>query len=68
MTPAIIAQLLAEFGLPLVQQLAVLYRTGKDTEVSQAQFDALMVLASYRSTDALAAAGIKIVDGVVVKT
>ena len=67
MTPALIATLLAEFGLPLVQQLATLYRAGKNTEVTPEQFDVLMTLAAYRSSDALTAAGIKIIDGRVVR-
>lgn len=66
MTPALIAQLLAEFGLPLVAQLAALYRNGKNSEVTPEQFETLMTLAAYRSNDALALAGIKIVDGKVV--
>jgi hypothetical protein len=66
-TPALIANLLANFGLPLVQQLYALYKSGPNTEVTPEQFDALMTLANYRSADALAAAGIRIVDGAVVK-
>ncbi len=66
-TPAVIAQLLAEFGLPLVQQLFTLYKKNPNAEVTPEQFEALITLSSYRSSDALAAAGIRIVDGVVVK-
>lgn len=66
-TPAVIANLIAEFGLPLVAQLFTLFKKDPNAEVTPEQFEALFTLAQYRSEDALAAAGIKIVDGVVVK-
>ena len=65
MTPAIIAQLLAQFGLPLTQQIFEWIKAGKK-EVTAEDFATLVQLGQYRSADALAAAGIKIVDGKVV--
>lgn len=65
MTPLIIAQLVAQYGLPLAQQLFDLYRNG-NKPVTEEQFEALLKLSQYRSADSLAAAGIKIVDGKVV--
>lgn len=65
MTPLIIAQLVAQYGLPLAQQLFDLYRNG-NKPVTEEQFEALLKLSQYRSSDSLAAAGIKIVDGKVV--
>lgn len=65
MSVALIAQLLAQFGLPLTQQIYLWMKEGK-TEVTQADFDILIKLSQYRSADSLAAAGIAIVDGKVV--
>jgi hypothetical protein len=65
MTPLVIAQLIAGYGLPLAQQIFTWVNSGKTT-VTQADFDALVALSKYRSSDALAAAGISIVNGVVV--
>jgi hypothetical protein len=65
MSPAIIAQLLVQFGLPLTQQIFTWIHSGK-TEVTADDFAELMKLAQYRSTDSLTAAGLKIVDGKVV--
>lgn len=65
MTPAIIAQLLAEFGIPLTQQIYTWIQAGKTT-VTPDDWAGLVTLSQYRSTDSLAAAGISIVDGKVV--
>ncbi len=65
MTPAIIAQLLAQFGVPLTQQIFAWIQAGKAT-VTPDDFALLIKLGQYRSTDALTAAGIAIVDGKVV--
>jgi hypothetical protein len=62
---ATIIQLLAQFGLPLTQQIFAWQREGK-VVVTAEDFAVLEKLAAYRSADALAAAGIKIVDGKVV--
>lgn len=62
MTPALIAQLLAQFGIPLTQQIYVWIKEGK-TAVTDDDWAILQALATYRSADALAAAGINIVDG-----
>lgn len=59
-------QLIAQFGLPLTQQLLAWQQSGKTT-VTAEDFVVLEKLAAYRSADALAAAGIKIKDGEVVK-
>ncbi len=59
---ATFVQLLAQFGLPLTQQIFLWLQAGK-TDVTAADFDALVKLSQYRSLDSLAAAGIKIVDG-----
>lgn len=64
-TPALITQLIAEVGLPLTQQLFALYHSG-NAEVTPEQFALLTKLGQFRSSDALEAAGIKIVDGKVV--
>lgn len=66
MTPLIIAQLLVQFGLPLTQQVYTWVHENKTT-VTPEDFAALVTLSQYRSADALAAAGIKIVDGKVVQ-
>lgn len=66
MSPLIIAQLLVQFGLPLTQQIYTWVQSGK-TSVSPEDFAALVTLSQYRSADALAAAGIKIVDGKVIQ-
>jgi hypothetical protein len=65
MTPLLVAQLLIQFGLPLTQQIMTWVQSGK-TAVTPEDFQALVTLSQYRSADALAAAGIKIVDGKVV--
>ncbi len=65
MTPAVIAQLLAQFGIPLTQQIYTWIHEGK-TVVTDADWALLTTLSQYRSADSLAAAGIKIVDGKVV--
>lgn len=65
MTPLLIAQLIAQYGLPLAQQLFALHASGKQV-VTQEDFDQLVKLASYSSTESLAAAGLKIEDGKVV--
>lgn len=62
MSAAVIAQLLAQFGLPLTQYIYGLFQSG-NKPVSPEDFAALMQLSQYRSTDSLTAAGIKIVDG-----
>jgi hypothetical protein len=65
MNPLIIAQLLAQFGLPLTQQIYTWIHEGK-TVVTPDDFDALVKMGQYRSVDSLAAAGLRIVDGKVV--
>lgn len=69
MTPAIIAGILEQFGLPMVQYFVSLYMQGNNPLTSD-QLKALLAditaLSQYRSTDSLTAAGIKIVDGKVV--
>lgn len=65
MNALLVAQLVAQYGLPLAQQLFTMYQNGNQP-VTQADFDALTKLSQYRSSDALAAAGINIVDGKVV--
>ncbi len=62
---ATVVALLAQFGLPLTQQIFAWVQSGK-TSVSPDDFALLAKLGQYRSDDALAAAGIKIVNGVVV--
>ena len=59
---AVVAQLLAQFGLPLAQQIFAWVQAGKTT-VTAEDFATLVTLSQYRSADSLAAAGIKIVDG-----
>ncbi len=65
MTPLLIAQLVAQYGLPLAQQLFTMYQAG-NKPVSPDDFEALIKLGQYRSADSLTAAGLKIVDGKVV--
>lgn len=65
MPPLLIAQIIAQYGIPLAQQLYTWHKEGK-VEVTDADWATLSALGSYRSADALAAAGIKIVDGKVV--
>ena len=69
MTPAIIASLLAQYGMPLVQYFVQLYQQGNNP-LTPAQLAAVISdviqLSQYRSVDSLTAAGIKIVDGKVV--
>lgn len=62
MPVAVVVQLLAQFGLPLTQQIFSWVQSGKTT-VTADDFDVLVKLAAYRSSDSLAAAGLKIVDG-----
>ena len=62
---ALVVQLLTQFGLPLTQQIFAWVQSGKTT-VTPEDFATLVQLGQYRSSDALAAAGIKIVDGKVV--
>jgi hypothetical protein len=57
---AILAPLIAQYGLPLAQQIFALWQAKAD--VTPEQFGELVKLASYRSSDALAAAGIRIDD------
>ena len=68
-TPALIAGLLEQFGLPMVQYFVGLYKAGNNPLTAD-QLTALLAdittLSRYRSTDSLAAAGIQIVDGKVV--
>lgn len=66
MTPALIAQLLVQFGLPLTQQLVTLYHSG-NAPVTPEQWAALVLIGQYRSTDSLAAQGLKIDGDKVVK-
>jgi len=66
MSAVVIAQLLAQFGLPLTQQIYQWVKEGK-TEVTDSDWSLLTTLAQYRSSDSLAAAGIKIENGVMVK-
>lgn len=65
MSVAVVAQLLAQFGLPLTQQIFQWVQAGK-TAVTADDWALLVTLSQYRSSDSLAAAGIKIVDGKVV--
>jgi hypothetical protein len=59
---ATVIQLIATYGIPVVQQIVTWYESGKTT-VSSADLATLATLSQYRSADALAAAGLKIVDG-----
>ena len=65
MNAVVLAQLLAQFGLPLTQQIYTWIHEGKTT-VTDADWAVLSALAQYRSADSLKAAGIAIVDGKVV--
>lgn len=65
MTPTLLAELIVQVGLPVAQQLFQLSQSG-NKPLTPADFDELTKLSQYRSADALAAAGIKIVDGKVV--
>jgi hypothetical protein len=62
---ATVITLLAQYGLPLTQQIFTWVNSGKTTVTSE-DWEQLVKLGQYRSTDALTAAGIKIVDGKVV--
>ncbi len=62
MSAAVIAQLLAQYGLPLTQQIYVWVKENK-TVVTPEDWALLEQLAKYRSNDALTAAGNKIEDG-----
>lgn len=68
-TVPIIAQLLTQFGLPVVQYFVGLAQQGNNPLTAE-QLAAIVAditkLSQYRSTDSLTAAGIKIVDGKVV--
>jgi hypothetical protein len=59
---ATIITLLAQYGLPVVQQIVAWYESGKTT-VSSADLATLVTLSQYSSAASLAAAGIAIVDG-----
>jgi hypothetical protein len=59
MTPLLIAQLVSSVGLPLANELIALFHAG-NAPVTAAQWDDLKTLGAYRSTDALAKAGLKI--------
>lgn len=63
---ATIITLLAQYGLPVVQQIVTWYESGKTT-VSSADLATLATLSQYTSAASLTAAGISIVDGKVVK-
>lgn len=69
MTPALIASILTQFGLPMVQYFVGLYRAGNNPLTAD-QLNALVAdvvqLSQYRSTDSLHAAGIDIVNGAIV--
>lgn len=65
MTPLLIIDLITKVGLPLASQLIGLYHAG-NKEVTASDWAGLVKLGSYVSDDALAAAGIKVVDGKVV--
>lgn len=67
MTPLLIAELVTKVGLPLAQQLIDLYHSG-NAPVTPEQWAALKMLGQYRSSDALSAAGIAVVDNKIVKT
>lgn len=64
--PAIIAQLVAQLGLPLVQEIVTLFHP-KSTPITDAQWNEVAALGSYTSTDSLAALGYKIEDGKLVQ-
>ena len=57
MTPLLIAQLISQVGLPLANQLIALYHRGNEP-VTPEDWAALAKLGEYRSTDALASAGL----------
>lgn len=65
MTAAILIPIIAQYGLPLAQQLWQWSQT-PNRVITQADWDLLDQLSKYRSSDALAAAGIRIENGVVV--
>lgn len=65
MTPLVIAQLIASYGLPLAQQLWTWYQTPNKV-ITQVDWDLLTTLSQYRSSDSLKAAGIQVVDDKVV--
>lgn len=60
----VVAQLIAQYGLPLAAQIVQWVHEGKT--VSPEDFALLETIGKYRSADALKAAGISIVDGKVV--
>lgn len=65
-TVKLFVQLIAEVGLPAALQLRQWYLERGHSEITDADLAALGKLNAYRSTDALTAAGIQIVDGKVV--
>jgi hypothetical protein len=65
MPVATVITLLAQYGLPLTQQIFEWVKAGK-TDVTPEDFAELVKLSQYRSADSLAAAGIKLVDDQVV--
>ncbi len=65
MNALLYAQLLVQYGIPLANQFITWIEAGKT--ITSADSDTINALSKYRSADALAAAGIKIVDGAVVK-
>lgn len=65
MTTLAVLNLIAQVGLPLAQQLLVIYESGKTT-VTSADLETLMAYATNTSSLSLANAQIKIVDGKVV--
>lgn len=66
MTYALFIELVAKVGLPAAEYLYARY-VNKDDVVSKTDLDALRELAAYSSHEALEAAGIKIVNGQVVR-
>lgn len=63
---AVLVPLLAQYGLPLVQQIVAWIEQPSKTTITSADLAVLATLANYRSADALKAAGIQIVNGQVV--
>jgi hypothetical protein len=67
MTPLLIAQLIAQVGLPLAQQLIALYHAGNEP-ITADKWQSLAALSNYSSADSLQNAGIRITDGQVSRT
>jgi len=65
MNPFVIIELISKVGLPLANELITRYHAGNNP-VSKEEWEALVKLASYRSADSLALAGVKIENGKVV--